>query len=193
MKGKGWHNESRRHSLASRGISSAQRIQVLSRLNKNPVKNKDVAFVRKLRENILRKMFMQKSEGFFTNPDVFKPFLDEFSVKDDDYIPGDIFYSFAKRVMPESQTFQTYLSSVKGETDKEKLRNIVYSKDPQVMKEVRELDLDVIQFLARNKDYKYKIVTTKSGREKLVTYSQEFRKEKPEFFKQLIKKVKDER
>lgn len=193
MKPKGWRFESKRHSLASRGISSTQRIKILSRLNQHPVMNKNVALVRVIREKLLKKMFIQASEGNFSNPQIFKPFLGEFSIKDDDYVVGDIFYDFGNRTMPESATLKSYLSFVKGDTEKDKLKKIIYSKDPAVVKEVTELDLDIIQFLSRNQDFKYKVVSTDSGNKKLITYSKEFRKQKPEFFNELIKKVKQGR
>lgn len=193
-KGSGWKNlardDSHRHSLASRGIRTAQRIKILSRLNLRPPKNKKVAIIRNLRLNMLKKLYVAES-GSFGSPESFNPFFGQFSEKDSHYVPGDIFYTVADKVMPESMKLHTYLREVKGDIDKDKLYKIIYSKDKEIQAEVRQLDEEIISFLARNQGFRYNFITDKKGNERLITYTTEFKNENPKFFKELIIKVKN--
>lgn len=190
MKPKGWRNESIRHSLASRGIKTTQRIKLLNRLNqmKNPSRN--VAIVRKLRENILKEM-VDRYQIVFANPEVFQPFFDTISEKDRHYVAGDIFWKFGNLSIPSSPSLETYRHKIAPNIPKDRLKKIIYSDDPKVKKEVRELDEDIIQFLARNQGFKYRFVRDSGGEESLVTYNPRYKKENPKKYQKFIDDLKD--
>ena len=186
-----WHRESKRHSLASRGIRTTQRIAILSRLNRNPVQNKDVATIRQFRERFLRELYATEKSPFGA-PESYRPFFGQFSEMDEHYVPGDVFYKVGHRMIPYDLSGHSYLSRVRGDTDKDKLHDLIYSSDPAVVREVRELDRDIIGFMARNQGFKYRIVKDKEGDERLITWTTEFRKENPKLFKDLVIKVRNE-
>lgn len=192
MKGKsGWFFQSRRHSLASRGVSTPQRLNILSRLNQRPSKNKGIATIRTLRFRMLKLMYGEEFT-IFGNPEVFKPFLGQFSEKDSHYIAGDVFYAFADKIVPTDNRLHTYLREVKGDMDKDDLHKLIYSKDSKIQKEVRDLDMEIMDFLSKNQDFKYKVVNDKEGNERLITWSPEFKKQNLKLFKELVVKVKNE-
>lgn len=185
---KGWRNESMRHSLASRGIKTAQRIKLLQKANMNPPKSRNQAKVRKIREKILREMY-SSALGAFGNPKIFQPFFGTISEKDKHYVPGDIFWKFSNMTIPQSLTLSSYRKAVAPGMSKADLKKLIYSTDPKVQAEVRELDEDIIQFLARNQGFRYRFVRDHSGEESLIVYNTDYKKENPKKYDKFIDKV----
>lgn len=183
-----WKGDRYRHGLSARGIKTSQRIKLLNQANMHPPKSRNVAKVRVLREKILREMY-SSAFGAFGNPKVFQPFFGTMSEKDSHYVPGDIFWRFSNMTIPQSLTLSSYRKSVAPGMSKSDLKKLIYSTDPKVQKEVRELDEDIIQFLARNQGFKYRFIRDQSGEESLIVYDAKYKKENPKKYKKFIEKV----
>jgi len=193
-KGKGWKNLRRddplRHKLAGKGIKTSQKIKLLEQANRTTNLRTSVGKVRKIRERMLKTLYTTEF-GVMGNAVAFAPFVKGAIEKDSHYVPGDVFWKFQDRILPASPSLDTYRKKVTS-MDQKELKKLIYSRDPDVIKEVKELDLDILQFQSRNNDYKFKIVQDRAGEHSLITYLPEWRKANPEKFKKFVAKIESE-
>lgn len=190
-KGSGWKNIARddplRHKLAGKGIKTSQKIKILEKANRTINLRTGVGRVRKLREKMLRTMYNEEF-SVTGNPTIFAPFIRGVIEKDSHYVPGDVFWEFQGRIIPSSMSLQTYRKKVTG-MDKDDLKKLIYSRDPAVRKEVEDLDLDILQFMSKNNNYRFKFVTDRAGERSLVTWLPEYKKANPKKFNEFVEKV----
>lgn len=201
---KGWRFESQRHSMARRGIKTAQKVPRQMLQNPKTLSNKiqqqsvkrDLETVERVRMFLIKEIPKAQNTPvvgtrFLKQDNLLRtvgvlPTADQFRKFSDEYKAGQVTNRVYKRL--------TVAGVLKPSTLYLELEDDDVT-NPKVNTKLRKMDEQILKYLSKegepdSLDFNYEFLKDQKGKEQLILYGKEIAQEEPALFKLLRDKVK---